>query len=61
MSFELIAILVTALLQFAGLVALGVMIQRMSIKQIADDAALYLQGLRLEQATKEVQEMLRKP
>jgi hypothetical protein len=59
MSPELIAILVTALLQSAMLVAIVVMIRRVSTKQIADDAAIFLQGRKVEETLKEMREFLR--
>jgi hypothetical protein len=60
MSSELIAIIVVAVYQTAILLALGVMISRMSTKQIADDAALYLQGEQIKKGLREVHEDLLK-
>jgi len=60
MSLDLIAILVTALIQTAILFGIGVMISRMSTKQIADDAALFLQSKRIEEISREALELLKK-
>ncbi len=62
MSLELIAILailITAAFQSAILGTVAVMVYRMSSKQTADDAALYLQGRKLEEAIREMRESLR--
>jgi len=58
MSLELLAILATAAFQAVGIVILGVMLYRMSNKQFADNAALFLQGRRLEHALREMRESL---
>jgi len=60
MSPELMAILLTALIQSAILLGIGVMISRMSTKQIADDAALFLQSKRIEEISREALELLKK-
>jgi hypothetical protein len=59
MSTELLAILVTSTIQIAGLVILGTMLLRMGRKVDADDAALYLQGRRVEEVIREMRETLR--
>jgi hypothetical protein len=48
MTPELLAILITSTIQIAGLVILGTMLLRMGQKMDADDAALFLQGRRVE-------------
>jgi len=60
MSPELIAILVTALIQSAMLFGIGVMIWRMSTKQIADDAAIYLQGKQINDVLRQMREEMKK-
>ena len=58
MSIELLAVLPTAGLQ-SILILIGlVMLYRMSNKQTADDAALYLQGHRIEEVMREMRESL---
>ena len=57
---ELIAILVTSILEMAGLVTLGVMIRKMTTKIEADDAALTLQGHRIEEILKAMRSELAK-
>jgi hypothetical protein len=54
MSLELAAILVTSLLEMGGLVFLGVILHRMRDKMDADDAALDLQGRRVEEILREM-------
>jgi hypothetical protein len=58
LSTELIAILVTAFLQSVGIVILGFMLYRMRTKMDADDAAIFLQGRRIEEVTKEMRASL---
>ena len=63
MSLELIAIiaiLVTSALEMAGLAYLGAMLRSMNTKMGADDAALYLQGHRIEHILKEMRGELTK-
>jgi hypothetical protein len=60
MSLELAAILATSLLEMAGLVVLGTMLYRMWGKIEADDAALYLQGGRIEEVLREMRRELTK-
>ena len=59
MSTELLAILITSTIQVAGLVILGTMLLRMGRKMDADDAALFLQGRRVEEVIREMRETLR--
>lgn len=54
MSVELAAVLVTSLLEVAGLVILGVLLYRVWGKVEADDAALYRQGKRVEEVLQEM-------
>ncbi len=64
MSTELLAILITSAFQLAvavaGFVILGTMLRRMSGKMDADDAAMFLQGRRVEEVIREMRETLRK-
>jgi hypothetical protein len=61
MSLELAAILVTSLLEMAGLVFIGGLLYRVRGKIEADDAALYLQGKRVEEVLREMRaELLRR-
>ena len=60
MSPELLAILVTSILEMGGLVVLGVILYRIWGKMEADDAALYLQGRRVEEILREMRSELRK-
>jgi hypothetical protein len=67
MSIELTATLVTAAIQIAGLVSIAVMtyrtgriLERVSEKMNADDAALFLQGRRVEDVLKEMRQELKK-
>jgi hypothetical protein len=53
LSAELIAILVTSLIEVAFL---GSILYRMYTKMNADDAALYLQGRRIEEILKEMRQ-----
>jgi hypothetical protein len=63
MSTELLAILITSAFQLAvavaGFVILGTMLRRMSEKMDADDAALFLQGRRVDEVIREMRETLR--
>jgi hypothetical protein len=60
LSIELVAVLVTAGFQ-SILILIGlVMLYRLSNKQQADDAALYLQGRRIQEVLREMREELRK-
>jgi hypothetical protein len=59
MSTELLAILIASTIQIAGLVILGTMLLRMGQKMDADDAALFLQGRRVEEVIREMRETLR--
>jgi hypothetical protein len=60
MSVELAAVVVTALLEMAGLVIMGRMLYRMRDKIEADDAALYRQGRRVEEVLRQMRaELLR--
>lgn len=54
MNLELVAILVTSLLELSGLMILGRMLYKLSSKTEADDAALYLQGKRVEGVVREM-------
>ena len=54
MSLELVAILVTSLLELGGLVVLGTMLYRMWGKREADDASIHLQGRRIEEVLREM-------
>jgi hypothetical protein len=58
MSTELLAILIASTIQIAGLVLLGTMLLRMGEKD-ADDAALFLQGRRVDEVIREMRETLR--
>jgi hypothetical protein len=59
-NIQLMAVLVTAGLQ-SILILIGlVMLYRLSNKQQADDAALYLQGRRIQEVLREMREELRK-
>ena len=60
MSLELAAILITSLLEMGGLIVLGTMLYRMWGKVEADDAALYLQGRRIEEVLREMRGELMK-
>lgn len=60
MSIELIAVLLTAGFQSILIVIALVMLYRMSTKQQADTAALYLQGRRIQEVVREMREELRK-
>jgi hypothetical protein len=62
MSLELVAIvaiLVTSLLEVSGLLVMGGMLYRMWSKMDAGDAALYLQGRRVEDVLREMRAELR--
>ena len=59
MTPELLAILITSTIQIGGLVILGTMLLRMGRKMDADDAALFLQGRRVEEVIREMRETLR--
>ena len=59
MSTELLAILIASTIQIAGLVILGTMLLRVGQKTGADDAALFLQGRRVEEVIREMRETLR--
>jgi len=55
------AVLVTALLEFAGLVYIAKLAHSSRDKMDADDAALYLQGRRVEEVLREMRaELLRR-
>lgn len=58
MSVELLAILVTSLLEITGLVFLGIMVYRMWEQTSAVLAATFLQGRRMEEILKEVKQEL---
>ncbi len=60
MSVELIAIITTFLIGITELSFVAWMTYRMSVKMAADDAALFLQGRRVEDVLKEMQESLRR-
>ena len=60
MSLELIAILATSAFEMGGLIFLGILLYRTRSKVEADDAALYLQGHRIEQVLKEMRAELTK-
>ena len=63
MTPELLAILIASTVQLAvavaGFVILGTMLRRMGEKMDADDAALFLQGRRVEEVIREMRETLR--
>jgi hypothetical protein len=59
-TIELLAVLVTASFQSILIVIGLVMLYRLSNKQQADDAALYLQGRRIQEVLREMREELRK-
>ncbi len=59
MSTELLAILITSTIQIGGLVILGTILLRVGRKMDADDAALFLQGRRVEEVIREMRETLR--
>jgi hypothetical protein len=59
MSYELIAILITAAFQSALLIVAIVLLYRIGIKQEADDAALFLQGRNIQTLLHEMRESLR--
>ena len=56
MSAELAAILVTSFIEVTEVGAVGWMLYRMHTKMGADDAALYLQGRRIEEILKEMRQ-----
>ena len=56
MSAELIAILVTSFIEVTEVGVVGWLLYRTYTKISADDAALYLQGRRLEEILKEMRE-----
>ena len=58
MTLELAAVLVTALLELTGVVILGGMLYRMRDKMGTDDAALYLQGKRVDEVLREMRREL---
>jgi hypothetical protein len=60
MSIELIAVLLTASFQSVLIIIALVMLYRMSSKHEADNAALYLQGRRIQEIVREMREELRK-
>ena len=59
MSPELIAILVTALLQCIGLIALGVMIYRLGKLLDVTGRVIMLQDRRIEEIVKDTNELIR--
>jgi hypothetical protein len=63
MTPEMLAILIASTVQLAiavaGFVILGTMLRRMDGKMDADDAALFLQGRRVEEVIREMRETLR--
>ena len=60
-SVDLTAVLVTALLEFAGLVYIAKLLHSSRDKMDADDDALYLQGRRVEEVLREMRaELLRR-
>jgi len=60
-SVDLAAVLVTVLLEFAGLVYIAKLAHSSRDKMDADDAALYLQGRRVEEVLREMRaELLRR-
>jgi hypothetical protein len=58
-SVELVVIVVTSLIELTELTFVAWMAYRMNSKMTADDAALYLQGRRVEDVLKEMRESLR--
>jgi len=61
MSLELTAVLVTSLLEIAGLVFLASLLHKTRRKMEADDAVLSLQGRRIEEVLREMRaELLRR-
>ena len=54
MTVELILLTIVAVSQIAGFTILGTMLYRMWGKMEADDAALYLQGRRMEEILREM-------
>jgi hypothetical protein len=59
-SAELIAIIVTSFIEVTELSFVAWMAYRMNTKMAADDAALYLQGRRIEDVLKEMRQSLMK-
>jgi len=60
MSIELVATLVTAGIQTAMLALVAFMLYRIDGKLTANDAAIFLQGRRIEDALKQMREQLSK-
>jgi hypothetical protein len=58
LSAELIAILVTSLIEVTEVGLVGWLLYRTYTKMGADDAALYLQGRKIEEILKEMQQSL---
>lgn len=54
MTVELILLTIVAVSQIAGFTILGTMLYQMWGKMEADDAALYLQGRRIEEVLREM-------
>ena len=59
MSLELAVVVVAAVLEMAGLVYIASLVHRSRDKMEADDAALYLQGKRVEEVIREMRVELR--
>ena len=60
MSIELLAVLLTAGLQGVLILIALAMLYRIGQKQEADNAAMYLQGRRIQEVLREMREELRK-
>jgi len=61
MSLDLAAVLITSLLELTGVVYIATLVHRTRDKMDADDAALYLQGRRVEEVLREMRsELLRR-
>jgi hypothetical protein len=60
MSIELIATLTVGVFQAILVIVALVMLRQNRIKQDADDAALYLQGRRIQEILREMRQELRK-
>lgn len=61
MSLELAAVLVTSLLELAGVVYIASLVYRLREKTDVDDAALYLQSKRVEEVLREMRAELLRP
>ncbi len=58
MTPELLLIVIALLIEFGGLVFLGLMLREMRAKNAADDAAIFLQDRRIAEAMAEMRREL---